>query len=132
MSGTIAAFLPSFPAFARMEWNPSFDVTENKDGYVFKADIPDVKKEGLETRARVISRPRFNSKEDVMHKMRIFISDVHMSTNGLGAYKHNFHWLSDQQIGNLTSFLDSLVVRKPDELVIVGDLLDNWVCPHPA
>jgi UDP-2,3-diacylglucosamine pyrophosphatase LpxH len=64
-----------------------------------------------------------------MHKMRIFISDVHMSTNGLGAYKHNFHWLSDQQIGNLTSFLNSLVVRKPDELVILGDLLDNWVCP---
>lgn len=64
-----------------------------------------------------------------MHKMRIFISDVHMSTHDLGAYKHNFHWLSDRQIGNLTSFLDALVIGKPDELVIVGDLLDNWVCP---
>jgi hypothetical protein len=25
-----------------------------------------------------------------MHKLRIFISDVHMSTNDLGRYKHNF------------------------------------------
>ena len=29
-------------------WNPSFDVTENKDSYVFKADVPGVKKEDLE------------------------------------------------------------------------------------
>jgi HSP20 family protein len=31
------------PTFA-----PTFDVTENKDGYVFKADVPGVKKEDLE------------------------------------------------------------------------------------
>lgn len=64
-----------------------------------------------------------------MHKMRTFISDVHMSTTGLGPYEHNFHWLSERQIGNLSSFLNSLVMLKPDELVILGDLLDNWVCP---
>jgi UDP-2,3-diacylglucosamine pyrophosphatase LpxH len=64
-----------------------------------------------------------------MHKMRVFISDVHMSTKGIGNYKHTYHWLSDKQIGNLSSFLDSLLIRRPDELVIVGDLLDNWVCP---
>jgi HSP20 family protein len=43
--------MPSFPAFAAFErasWSPSFDVTENKDGYVFKADVPGVKLEDLE------------------------------------------------------------------------------------
>ncbi len=30
------------------EWNPSFDVTENKDSYVFKADVPGVKQEDIE------------------------------------------------------------------------------------
>jgi HSP20 family protein len=35
-------------AFEPLEWNPSFDVTETKDAYVFKADVPGVKKEDLE------------------------------------------------------------------------------------
>lgn len=39
---------PMFPAFARFEWNPSFDVTETKDAFLFKADVPGVKKEDLE------------------------------------------------------------------------------------
>lgn len=64
-----------------------------------------------------------------MSKMKIFISDVHMSTKEIGPYKHDYHWLSPQQIGNLSSFLGSQLMRPPDELVIIGDLLDNWVCP---
>lgn len=44
----MAPFTPGFPAFERMEWNPGFDVTENKDAYLFKADVPGVKKEDLE------------------------------------------------------------------------------------
>ena len=41
---------PMFPnmSFEGLEWNPSFDVTETKDAYVFKADVPGVKKENLE------------------------------------------------------------------------------------
>lgn len=35
-------------AYERPGWNPSFDVTENKDGYVFRADVPGVKKDDLE------------------------------------------------------------------------------------
>ena len=30
------------------EWNPAFDVTENKDSFLFKADVPGVKNEDLE------------------------------------------------------------------------------------
>ena len=34
--------------FRELEWNPGFDVTEDKDGYTFKADVPGVSKEDLE------------------------------------------------------------------------------------
>ena len=33
------------------EWYPSFDVTENKDAYLFKADVPGVKKGDVEITA---------------------------------------------------------------------------------
>lgn len=45
---------PAFPAFAafpvegRASFNPSFEVTETQDGYVFKADVPGVELEDLE------------------------------------------------------------------------------------
>jgi HSP20 family protein len=44
----MAPLLPTLAPLERMEWSPSFDVTETKDGYVFKADVPGVKKEDLE------------------------------------------------------------------------------------
>jgi HSP20 family protein len=37
-----------FPALAAEGFNPDFEVTENQDGYVFKADIPGVKNEDIE------------------------------------------------------------------------------------
>jgi HSP20 family protein len=43
----MAPIIPS-AAFEGIEWSPSFDVTETKDGYVFKADVPGVKTEDLE------------------------------------------------------------------------------------
>ena len=46
--GEMAPFFRGYPAFDRTEFNPSFDVTEEKDAFVFKADVPGVKKEDLE------------------------------------------------------------------------------------
>lgn len=43
--------MPAFSSFAALDratFSPSFDVTENKDAYVFKADVPGVKREDLE------------------------------------------------------------------------------------
>lgn len=40
---------PMFPsAFERPEWSASCDVTETKDAYLFKADVPGVEQEDLE------------------------------------------------------------------------------------
>jgi len=36
------------PTWREVAFAPTFDVTENKDSYVFKADLPGVKKEDLE------------------------------------------------------------------------------------
>ena len=58
--------LPAFPAFERMgaiEWSPSFDVTENKDSYLFKADVPGVKKEDLEI-STIGNRIQISGKRD--------------------------------------------------------------------
>ena len=39
---------PMFAELERSSFNPSFDVTETKDGYVFKADVPGVKNDEIE------------------------------------------------------------------------------------
>ncbi|HSD89018.1 MAG TPA: Hsp20/alpha crystallin family protein, partial [Kofleriaceae bacterium] len=39
---------PAFPNLERAAFNPSFDVTETKDAFVFKADVPGVKQEEIE------------------------------------------------------------------------------------
>jgi HSP20 family protein len=44
----MAPAFSGFPTFEEMGWNPSFEVTENKDSFLFKADVPGVKKEDLE------------------------------------------------------------------------------------
>lgn len=44
----MAPFFRSPPAFDRADFCPSFDVTEEKDAFVFKADVPGVKQEDLE------------------------------------------------------------------------------------
>ncbi len=72
-----------------------------------------------------------------MIKKRIFISDVHVSlrsADDANKYKHDYRWLSEKQFGNLLAFLRYLKAtasREVDrELVILGDLFDNWVCPY--
>jgi HSP20 family protein len=65
----MAPFLASLPAFDRLEWSPSFDVTENKDSYVFKADVPGVKKEDLEI-TTTGNRLQISGKRDTEHEAK--------------------------------------------------------------
>jgi HSP20 family protein len=44
----MAPMAPMPGAFAERDWVPAFEVRENKDGYVFKADLPGIKQEDIE------------------------------------------------------------------------------------
>lgn len=50
-------------------FNPSFDVTENKDAYVFKADVPGIKKEDLEI-STTGNRVQIAGKRDTEHETK--------------------------------------------------------------
>jgi HSP20 family protein len=65
----MAPLMSSFPSFERMEWSPSFDVTENKDAYLFKADVPGVKKEDLEITTSG-NRIQVSGKRDTEHETK--------------------------------------------------------------
>jgi len=60
---------PMFPAMELKEWSPSFDVTENKDSYLFKADVPGVKKEDLEI-TTTGSRIQISGKREIEHETK--------------------------------------------------------------
>lgn len=65
------AGLSPFRDYAKLpaEWYPSFDVTENKDAYLFKADVPGVKKEDLEITANG-NRLTITGKRDSSHEVK--------------------------------------------------------------
>ena len=62
---------PVFPAIAVpiATFNPSFDITENKDSFVFKADVPGVKKEDLEI-TTTGNRVQISGKRDTEHETK--------------------------------------------------------------
>jgi len=63
-------------------------------------------------------------------KRRIFISDIHMGIGeGLSGH-HPYGWLRKDRAKMLVAFLNSLAgANRVDELVVVGDLFDEWVMP---
>ncbi|HEX2685561.1 MAG TPA: Hsp20/alpha crystallin family protein [Kofleriaceae bacterium] len=65
----MAPIVPSLPAFQAASFSPSFDVTENQDTYLFKADVPGVQKEDLEIIATG-NRLQIAGKRDREHETR--------------------------------------------------------------
>lgn len=61
---------------------------------------------------------------------RIFISDIHMGPEGkVSPYPHHYGWLRDN-ITPLANFLnDQLKAEDLGQVVILGDLFDQWVIP---
>ena len=57
---------------------------------------------------------------------RVFVSDVHMSPGGHTSYE----WLTDSQAAAFGDFLDYIASDPSfEELVLVGDIMDDWVYP---
>ncbi len=65
----MAPVVPSFPMLDLEEWNPSFDVSENKDSYLFKVDVPGVKKDDLEI-TTTGNRIQIAGKRDSAHEAK--------------------------------------------------------------
>jgi HSP20 family protein len=65
----MAPMLPAFAGFERPGFYPSFDVTETKEGYVFKADVPGVQAKDLEI-TTTGNRLQINGKRDSEHQSR--------------------------------------------------------------
>jgi len=65
----MAPTFPVLPGLERMSFNPTFDVTETKDGYTFKADVPGVKKEEIEI-STVGNRLQISGKRDSEHEAK--------------------------------------------------------------
>lgn len=68
-----------------------------------------------------------------MEKKRIYISDIHMNA-GKGFQtdkgKHPYEWLGPAEANRFADFLNYL--NDPDivqEIIIIGDLMDDWVYP---
>jgi len=60
---------PAFPALDLVAFNPSFDVIENNDAFVFKADLPGVKKDELEISVTG-NRLQISGKRDTEHETK--------------------------------------------------------------
>ncbi len=71
---------------------------------------------------------------------RIFVSDIHMGDEKSlkpdpyycsDKALHKYGWLGEARAENFAEFLQTCVLNVPDveELVILGDLFDAWVCP---
>lgn len=65
-----------------------------------------------------------------MDKKRIYVSDVHMGAAKRLVCDHDYNWLGPAAAENFAGFLDYLNTQDDiGEIVLLGDTLDNWVCP---
>jgi UDP-2,3-diacylglucosamine pyrophosphatase LpxH len=72
-----------------------------------------------------------------MSNRRLFISDVHIGAGRLDVptttHPYDWDWLTEPERENFVRFLDFLRTDYRDqyrEIVVLGDLFDNWIFPH--
>lgn len=60
----------------------------------------------------------------------VFISDVHIGAGKKGSYKYDYDWLDNTETNTFAGFLLNLNNREDvREVILLGDIADNWVCP---
>jgi HSP20 family protein len=84
---TMAPAFPTAPAWEPATFTPSFDVTENKDGYMFKADLPGIKAEDVEI-ATSGNRLQISGKRD--HESEIKNETVYTYERQYGSFSRTF------------------------------------------
>ena len=122
----MAPMFSSFPSFASMEWNPSFDVTENKDSYLFKADVPGVKQEDLEI-TTMGNRIQISGKRDTSHEEKT--DTVYTYERQYGSFSRSFtlpegadveHAKSELKDGVLTLVIPKLATAEAKKIPIAA------------
>ena len=77
--------------------------------------------------------PRKSFSEKKERTKRIYVSDVHMGAGR--SFKpdcncHVYDWLGPKEAKNFAKFLDFLLASNDvEEVILLGDTMDNWVCP---
>lgn len=78
---------PMIPAVDRFAFAPSFDVTEDKDAFLFKADVPGVKSEDLEITTQG-NRIQITGKRDNEHEQKT--GSVYTYERQYGSFTRSF------------------------------------------
>lgn len=60
---------------------------------------------------------------------RIYVGDLHLTAQSSHEGPRAWGRTDHHDVGQLASFLASDLVRAQDELVLVGDTFDQWLCP---
>lgn len=109
--------LPMFPTtFEGVEWNPKFDVTETKESFVFKADVPGVNKEDLQI-STTGNRIQISGKRESEHETKT--DTVYTIERQCGSFTRSFTLPNGADIAHAKSDLANgvltLVVPKVAE-----------------
>lgn len=63
-------------------------------------------------------------------KKRIYVSDIHMGTEKPPNCAFDYNWLGKDEAKNFAAFIEYLSKQEDvGELILLGDTMDNWVCP---
>jgi hypothetical protein len=60
---------------------------------------------------------------------RVFVSDTHMSCGKSLGTKGEYEWFDKQDAANFLSFLAYLQTYDFQELILLGDIIDDWLYP---
>ena len=61
---------------------------------------------------------------------RIYLSDLHMSSTHALEGERPYGWLTRELVDDVAGFLRSPTVTECQQLFLVGDVVDLWICPH--
>jgi HSP20 family protein len=92
-----------------MAWNPSFEVLENDDGYVFKADLPGVKDSDVDISLDG-KRLEISGKREVEHEEGDEKSRYHTYERSYGSFSRAFALPDNADVDHITSDLKAGVL----------------------
>src|SRR5204862_4673176 len=91
------------------DWSPEVDISEDDHGYLFKADLPEIKKDDVRVTVEdgilCVSGERKSEKEDKKKK-------VHRNERTFGTFRHSFTLLEEADSTIVTTEFDDGVLTE--------------------